>query len=159
MKYCKKPIIIDAYKPYEGEIPDWFEKAIENKIVGELVDGSGFNIATLEGIMHANPGDYIIRGINGEIYPCKPDIFLKTYSMEIDKKGITFIDMVDKLNCTVVLRKGDIDNLVHAKCYNAEGANIINFAFDKNDIEIPMINAENIVCNEMDKFSVLFKSH
>ena len=36
-------------------------------------------IATLEGVMIANKGDYIIKGVNGEFYPCKPDIFHKTY--------------------------------------------------------------------------------
>ena len=39
----------------------------------------GCTVQTLEGKMHAKLGDYIIRGVNGEIYPCKPDIFTKTY--------------------------------------------------------------------------------
>ena len=39
----------------------------------------GETIKTLEGVMHASPGDWIIRGVNGELYPCKPDIFAKTY--------------------------------------------------------------------------------
>ena len=37
------------------------------------------DIETLEGTMHADYGDYIIKGVNGELYPCKPDIFEKTY--------------------------------------------------------------------------------
>ncbi len=36
-------------------------------------------IHTLEGKMYARPGDYIIKGVNGELYPCKPDVFAKTY--------------------------------------------------------------------------------
>ena len=36
-------------------------------------------IHTLEGVMHAQPGDYVIKGIQGELYPCKPDIFNETY--------------------------------------------------------------------------------
>lgn len=55
-KYRKKPVVVDAYKTDE-------------KII----------IHTLEGDMTANPGDYIITGVNGEQYPCKPDIFEKTY--------------------------------------------------------------------------------
>lgn len=55
-KYRKKPVIIEAYISEE-----------------ELI------IHTLEGNMKANKGDYIITGINGEKYPCKPDIFIKTY--------------------------------------------------------------------------------
>lgn len=42
------------------------------------LDG-GVLIDTLEGVMTANTGDYIIKGVNGEFYPCKPDIFIKTY--------------------------------------------------------------------------------
>ncbi|MGI6205518.1 MAG: hypothetical protein ACOYJI_02645 [Anaerovoracaceae bacterium] len=56
MKYRKKPIIIEAYQT---------DKLVE--------------IETLEGVMYASPGDYIITGVNGEKYPCKPDIFKKTY--------------------------------------------------------------------------------
>lgn len=52
---------------------------------GEDVDGFaegarlGLRIPTLEGLMLATEGDFIIRGVNGELYPCKPDIFEKTY--------------------------------------------------------------------------------
>ncbi len=42
-------------------------------------DGEVLLIATLEGVMRAEPGDWIIRGVKGEIYPCKPDIFAATY--------------------------------------------------------------------------------
>lgn len=55
-KYRKKPVEVEAYKTDE-------------KII----------IHTLEGEMTASPGDYIITGVNGEQYPCKPDIFEKTY--------------------------------------------------------------------------------
>lgn len=44
-------------------------------------DGFVFKIFTLEGVMKANAGDYIIRGVNGENYPCKPEIFHKTYDI------------------------------------------------------------------------------
>jgi len=40
-----------------------------------------FSVETLEGTMQGNPGDYLIRGVNGEYYPCKPDIFAKTYEL------------------------------------------------------------------------------
>ena len=57
-KYRKKPIVIEAYQTHE-----------------EL------DIHTPEGTMHASIGDYIITGISGEQYPCKPDIFEKTYDL------------------------------------------------------------------------------
>ena len=56
MKFRKKPVVEDAYQT-DREM----------------------NIETLEGVMHAEPGDWIITGVNGERYPCKPDIFEKTY--------------------------------------------------------------------------------
>jgi hypothetical protein len=79
-KYRKIPVVIDAYCPYNGTMPDWFEKALIDRKIMECVSG-GFDIITLEGIMHANQGDFIIMGVNGEFYPCKPDIFEKTYNL------------------------------------------------------------------------------
>lgn len=82
MKYRKKPVVIDAIqfdKTNGGVIAHWsggrFEaKASDPNDVAEWVD-----IPTLEGVMRANLGDYIIRGVQGEFYPCKPDIFEQTY--------------------------------------------------------------------------------
>ncbi|MFC2996114.1 hypothetical protein ACFODO_12715 [Acinetobacter sichuanensis] len=75
MKYRKKPIVIDAWQNSdENEFPIW----VDNANVGR---GSGgvILINTLEGVMKAMPGDYIIKGVQGEVYPCKPDIFEATY--------------------------------------------------------------------------------
>ena len=77
-KYRKKPVVIEAYCPYKGKMPEWFESALCNRGIRERVSG-GFDIDTLEGTMRASVGDYIIKGISGELYPCKPDIFEKTY--------------------------------------------------------------------------------
>jgi hypothetical protein len=78
MKYRKKPVVINAFE-YEGQtrFPDWIHEAMEKEEV--TADISGLYIETLEGVMKASRGDYVIQGVNGEIYPCKPDIFLKTY--------------------------------------------------------------------------------
>lgn len=79
MKYRKKPVIIEAFRfMIEDEAPDWFMDALSANVITSHENGS-CDIRTLEGVMLANYGDYIIRGINGEMYPCKPDIFLKTY--------------------------------------------------------------------------------
>lgn len=56
MKYRKKPVVVEAFATEEP-----------------------MDIETLEGVMHASAGDYIITGVEGERYPCKPDIFKKTY--------------------------------------------------------------------------------
>ena len=90
MKYRKKPIVIEAFQ-YDGDlinssgkyyVPEWAEKAHKNgniyfKDIGN--NPAVMIIKTLEGDMIANIGDYIIQDVNGEIYPCKPDIFEKTY--------------------------------------------------------------------------------
>jgi hypothetical protein len=71
-------------------VPDWMPKpllTIEEAGVGAATpgsitrDGECLVIATLEGMMRAQPGDWIIRGIKGELYPCKPDIFAATYEV------------------------------------------------------------------------------
>lgn len=79
MKYRKKPIVIEAFRfQIDNAMPDWFnEKRITNEII--TYDDGTCDIKTLEGVMHANKGDYIIKGVKGEIYPCKPDIFEETY--------------------------------------------------------------------------------
>lgn len=84
-KYRKKPVVIDAIK-LGNEWPDWFaEKHATNEITTHNLDGrlSGGPdyalINTLEGQMRAERSDWIIRGVKGEVYPCKPDIFAATY--------------------------------------------------------------------------------
>ncbi|WP_288920493.1 hypothetical protein [uncultured Bifidobacterium sp.] len=79
MKYRKKPVIIDAwFMDLWSEKPDWL---IEANARGDVEFGN-YNmwINTPEGTMKASCGcDYIIRGVHGEIYPCKKDIFEETY--------------------------------------------------------------------------------
>ena len=86
-KYRKKPVIIDAFQLNERGLvgEDWFWDAVSENIIithdfGKFHHGAAWcEIKTLEGTMVAKAGDYIIRGVNGEIYPCKRDIFDKTY--------------------------------------------------------------------------------
>ena len=80
MKYRKKPVVVEAYKT-------------DKEIV----------IHTLEGDMKASIGDYIITGVNGEQYPCKPDIFEKTYEVVNNTnynriKAMNIDEMADYLN-------------------------------------------------------------
>lgn len=78
MKYRKKPVVIEAFRFTYDEVPDWWRARSDIKI-----DALNFSaiIPTLEGDLRANRGDWIIKGVNGEIYPCKPDIFEKTYEL------------------------------------------------------------------------------
>ncbi|MCM3704047.1 hypothetical protein, partial [Paenibacillus macerans] len=83
-KYRKKPVVIDAFKwtggPDQTEDPEWIVEAIRGGVVWFYTEerGTFMQIKTLEGVMQANSGDYIIKGVQGEIYPCKPDIFEAT---------------------------------------------------------------------------------
>ena len=75
-KYVKKAIAIEAFRLDPGGLfPDWFDEDVFLQPNGEI----HALIPTLEGVMRASQGDYIIKGIKGEIYPCKPDIFEATY--------------------------------------------------------------------------------
>lgn len=76
MKYRKKPIVIEAFKWMHDKVPSWWRIANDSEI--DVTTGSVF-IKTLEGTHEARPGDFIIQGIKGELYPCKPDIFEATY--------------------------------------------------------------------------------
>jgi hypothetical protein len=83
-KYRKKPIVVEAFQwtPDQTEDPDWFIDAMANgcAFFAESIPHT-LKINTLEGVMNVAHGDYIIQGVNGEIYPCKPDIFYKTYDI------------------------------------------------------------------------------
>jgi len=76
-KYRKKPVVIDAWRNMPG-ISDMFPDWLKTGAITSGDDGS-LNIVTLEGIMRADAGDWIIRDVKGELYPCKPDIFVATY--------------------------------------------------------------------------------
>ena len=93
MKYRKKPVVIEAV-----QFTDEPDRVIELQefMNADLVinynepDNPKLKIATLEGVMDASIGDYIIKGVNNEFYPCKPDIFHKTYE---PVEGETFISL------------------------------------------------------------------
>ena len=76
MKFRKKPVIIEAFQWTIDEVPQWWKDRTDITIGVQY--GSAF-IPTLEGTMEARAGDWIIKGIKGEIYPCRSDIFEETY--------------------------------------------------------------------------------
>lgn len=83
-KYRKKPVEIDAMQwhtergAYAAIEPVKWVEANGGQYRIDPANG-GLYIITLEGEMRVQDGDFIIRGVNGEFYPCKPDIFAKTY--------------------------------------------------------------------------------
>ena len=77
MKVRKKPVEVEAWQNSDDTgWPEWMNSAD----IGRGYGGSIF-INTLEGVMKAEPGDWIIKGVRGEFYPVKPDIFAETYEV------------------------------------------------------------------------------
>lgn len=91
-KYRKLPVEIEAFQ-YDGDllyrngvycVPEWAVKALEEGVLFYSMFGNNpaeLFVKTLEGNMHVSVDDYVIKGVNGEIYPCKPDIFEQTYEL------------------------------------------------------------------------------
>ena len=95
MKYRKKPVTIVAHRIGDDGWPDEIWQGVnDNKIILHL-DRVGHpkrtvghvEIHTLEGVMRGDVGDYIIKGVQGEFYPCKPDIFAATYDRVPEDEG------------------------------------------------------------------------
>ena len=70
-KYRKRPVEVEAKQFFKG--------GDHPKVISTGLTSTGYGIETLEGFHVVTPGDWIIRGVNGEYYACKPDIFAKPY--------------------------------------------------------------------------------
>jgi hypothetical protein len=84
MRFRKKPVVIEAVQFIHANFAE-IEKFVQGDAEfrqGELI------VATLEGPLRAAPGDWIIKGVKGEFYPCKPDIFAATYDRVDDTPGV-----------------------------------------------------------------------
>ena len=87
-KYRKKPVIVEAVK-WTGLNLEEIKNFVDESLLYNIYDGAwevgeapvtvDMQIRTLEGNMSVSVGDYIIKGVQGEFYPCKPDIFKETY--------------------------------------------------------------------------------
>lgn len=89
-KYRKRPIEVEAFRWGIEIWPEWFTTATQSipptvTFTTPNKTCTNCKIHTLEGVMEAHHGDYIIRGIQGEIYPCRKDIFEETYE-EIEEE-------------------------------------------------------------------------
>ena len=77
-KYRKKPVIVEAVI-WAGNNMDEVKELAKNAVENIIFVNNNLYIETLEGNMNVSVGDYVIKGIAGEFYPCKPDIFKETY--------------------------------------------------------------------------------
>ena len=100
-KYRKKPVEVEAFQFTQerhgsnAEWPEWLLMAWNNEPpkVGALFRKSGdgpvsYLISTLEGALHISVDDWLIQGIQGELYPCKPDIFEATYELVKEESNV-----------------------------------------------------------------------
>ncbi len=78
LKYRKKPVVIETIQYTGGNLDDCAHFCDDLDLNGGT---DKVIIKTLEGVHICSIGDYIIKGVNGEFYPCKPDIFHKTYEL------------------------------------------------------------------------------
>jgi len=82
MKFRKKPVVIEAVQWNGNNLEQVSDLALEpstSEVIRHFGGDDYLYIDTLEGTMRADKGDWIIKGVKGEIYPCKPDIFEATY--------------------------------------------------------------------------------
>lgn len=88
-RYRKRPVVVEAVQflgssSQVANIRYWMGGQVYREGMGGVrtSDLTSFTITTLEGEMTVRPGDYVIKGVQGEFYPCKPDIFEQTYELE-----------------------------------------------------------------------------
>lgn len=120
MKFIKKRVVIEAVH-WNGikvsETPEWILGALNSGVLVRF--GDKVQVRTLEGVMTASPGDYIIKGVDGELYPCKPDIFEKTYEKVEEGKeseNLNFGEVIE------ILKQG---GLARRKGWNGKGLFVI----------------------------------
>lgn len=87
MKIRKKPIVVDAWfidtaeLAYDGDVLDWVFNEYQSTLGRLEIDGTELRIRTLEGVMTAKDGDVLVKGVDGELYAIRRDIFDKTYDV------------------------------------------------------------------------------
>lgn len=101
-KFRKKPVMVDAWCYRDLTLDDAPGWVLTSTIPQEASDGTPtLVVRTLEGDMIASWGDWIIRGVKGEVYPCKPDIFVASYT-PVERRRITYLDLAGVV-CGLVL--------------------------------------------------------
>lgn len=143
-QYRKKPVVIEAWRNDGSMMPDWVANACNG---GERIKGAGsLFIATLEGVMEARPGDWIIRGVKGELYPCKPDIFEATYEP---------VSAAPSLDGEEVERvKAAIDAVAYVSGQDAKGNEVPAAIWNAEEVARAAIAAMRPTLSEEDKARV-----
>ena len=129
MKATKKPVEIEFHVLHEDFAKEILAWSTPERPIEIFSDENGIDhaeITTLEGVQRAEYGDIIIKGVKGEVYPCKPDIFEMTY--DVPMKGVTLVS-----SCKFC---GKIDELRFGACFAcAEAQSILATGCGMNDEE------------------------
>ena len=139
-KFVKKPVVIEAIQ-YDGanitEIETFVGVKLPTIMTSDL--GAQLVISTLEGDMKVTKGDYVIKGINGEFYPCKPDIFKSTYNVIEDNNGIL---SEGEKRVRTNFNVSSLKTVDEAKKLMAEAINLLSR--DQNDVASYFYDSSNI---------------
>jgi hypothetical protein len=133
--FRKKPVTVEAWPNYTGDpeidgrcglavpMPVWLNAA---RPTGQVVPGPNGSllILTLEGRMLADVGDWIIKGIKGELYPCKPDIFAATYDPVTESHQQRVVTELADLNIKVAALRKFLGSDIYAGLDPAEQSRI-----------------------------------
>lgn len=157
-QYRKKPVVIEAVilEKSEASIKSALEFMgqkvdLSNSITAEKfedycsvgIEKGGVEIKTLEGVMKASFGDYIIKGVSGEFYPCKPDIFQKTYeTANLGSEKLTFGEAIQALKngCRVCRAGWNGKNMYLIMFKGTEIANKFGYGFGEMQGEFSFVD-------------------
>lgn len=140
-RYRKKPVVIEAVRWMNVKIicppgPDWFAEVEDIGIIN--LAGDTLWIKTLEGEMQARPGDWVIRGIKGEIYPCKDEIFQMTYEPVEDDSG----DITDAFEAIRAAGGSDWDDIADPAAFLGRDEPEVETTTDAADIPELLVDRE-----------------
>lgn len=116
--YRKKPVVVQAWQftkeNFKNGVPQWIKQSTRNITLwsqygGEIIEGE---IHTLEGTHQVIENDWIIKGVKGKLYPCKPDIFKETYEEVFCGDDVKIAPIQEDLLSADVISEGDLN------CFN-----------------------------------------
>ena len=117
MKFQKKPVVIDAVQFTGDNIEEIWDAYSASNIYGPTDTDPNAYILTLEGKMQCSPNDWIIQGVRGELYPCKPDIFEMTYEPVTDSNQMNHDPLCKLPNEWETFLDVDGHRTIRRRCY------------------------------------------
>lgn len=124
-KYRKLPAVIEAQLYHAGIAGMGFfelQQFVGSALIPYFIspDSTDLYIRTLEGDMRVSEGDYVIKGVNGEFYPCKPDIFVKTYELVQDAETLKPLPVDPAIVAELPEEEYDLEDEYVCHCFDDE---------------------------------------